>query len=741
MIGRVVGQRFRVESVIGSGGMSVVYRATDLSLDRSVAIKMLIPRLAANTTAVSRFQYEGKAMSKLSHDNIVRVFEFGVLDEDIPYLVLELLSGTVLSKILQHRHHLSVEDTVLVAHQIASALSYAHSQGIVHRDMKPSNVLIMDSAGNMGPVKVIDFGIAKMLTESTGQGLTATGEICGSPLYMSPEQCKGLQVDYRSDIYSLGCILYECLTGFTPFNGQTALITMRLHDSEAPLTLKEATLGGSFPDAMEHIVARCLAKRPEDRYQSADELQMDLDRVIGGATAINQMSRREVQVNPMFGNDMRMLHSVTAKETSKREVSVGKLKTPLLMLLSVAVGAAGMAAWTHMQKSSPVAPPSVALAPVAPPAKVQKPPDPPLEDSVSAAIKEGDKVIDDTWAGRKDVLFAEPPLHVSEKGLKQLSEHHLLEIANFTNSEFNDSEMPLLSKLTTLRSVILNKCSVTGKGVESLEFLPNLRQLLAQNIMFTAPQLQHLNLGLQDLQLSYDSKKANIKVKDPTVSVHPLLRLNRLHRLILNGYKLPDASVEDLLQMKNLERLDVRGTRLSHSACKLLVSGLPHCAVDSRLSPEDGLYFAMSNVANVTDARKQLHDPRMRFVRNVQMANDLFERDDLKAIANDDNLVILNLGNRKEILDSDLGLLSPSIRDLDLSDTKITDRGVATLKRLKNLHRLMLRKCPKITDDALRLLSEHNSLELLNIQDNHKLSQKAIEKFLHACPNCAVWTN
>ena len=209
----------------------------------------------------------------------MRVSDFGIYDEKMPFMVMEFLAGTPLSEVLTHGA-LPADDTLQIALQLCDALEHAHEKGIFHRDLKPSNILVADGITNK--IKIIDFGIATLTAEDNRMHLTKTGEVFGSPLYMSPEQCAGLKADNRSDIYALGCIIYECLTGAPPHVGDTALITMMKHQQDVPLSLKQASLGREFPRGLENIVVKTLAKAPEQRYQTIAVLRHDLQAVRDG---------------------------------------------------------------------------------------------------------------------------------------------------------------------------------------------------------------------------------------------------------------------------------------------------------------------------------------------------------------------------------------------------------------------------------------------------------------------------
>lgn len=270
MPGAIIDQKYQVISVLGSGGMGSVYQVKQTGLGKTFALKVLDAHNQSGV-AVRRFQQEAKTAASLRHPNLVEVHDFGVFGDSQPYLVMEYVDGESLDKHLKATRTLPIDYVVALAIQVGFALMYAHEQGVVHRDIKPGNIIALhpNVLPTEGAVKVVDFGIAKLMQSEDGQiqELTRTGEIFGSPMYMSPEQCRGTAVDQRTDIYSLGCVLYECLTGLPPFVGDTAMSTMVKRLTHEPASLKDATIGLDFPPSLEAIIRKMLAMEPEDRFQ------------------------------------------------------------------------------------------------------------------------------------------------------------------------------------------------------------------------------------------------------------------------------------------------------------------------------------------------------------------------------------------------------------------------------------------------------------------------------------------
>ena len=264
--------RYRIMRKLGAGGMADVYLAEDQELGRRVAIKILNDRHANDDQFIERFRREAKNAAALNHPNIVSIYDRGNA-EDTYYIAMEFLDGRSLKELIVGRGAAPINVAIEYARQILSALRFAHRHGIVHRDIKPHNVLV----DGEGRVKVTDFGIARAGTSQ----MTETGSIVGTAQYLSPEQARGGEVDPRSDLYSLGVVLHELLTGKTPFDGETPVEIAMKHLSTPPKP--PSKLRPDIPPELDKVVLRALAKSPDDRYQSADEMEADLERVARGA--------------------------------------------------------------------------------------------------------------------------------------------------------------------------------------------------------------------------------------------------------------------------------------------------------------------------------------------------------------------------------------------------------------------------------------------------------------------------
>ncbi|MFN2543048.1 MAG: Stk1 family PASTA domain-containing Ser/Thr kinase, partial [Actinomycetota bacterium] len=271
--GPVLGGRYQLEETLGEGGMAKVYRGTDRVLGRTVAIKVLSPNYARDQNFVQRFRREAQAAARMNHPGVVSVYDTGS-DDGTHYIVMEHVQGRTLAQILRAEGHLLPERAAEIAEAVAAALSFAHAQGIVHRDIKPANIMITPA----GEVKVMDFGIAR--ATASGDTLTQTATVLGTATYLSPEQAQGEPVDGRSDIYSLGVVLYEMLAGQPPFAGDSPVAVAYKHVREDPAL--PTRVNPSVPKGLEAVAMKALAKNPANRYQSAEEMRADLARVRHG---------------------------------------------------------------------------------------------------------------------------------------------------------------------------------------------------------------------------------------------------------------------------------------------------------------------------------------------------------------------------------------------------------------------------------------------------------------------------
>lgn len=317
--GKVIDNRYELLTLIGQGGMSVVYKANDKKLTKTVAVKLLLPHLVSNPISFQRFQQEERAASSLSHSNIVAIHDFGATESQEPYIVMDFLDGTPLNDAIKMLRVLPVERSVLIFIQIADAIQHAHANNVLHRDLKPSNVILLHHGIQNDQVKLVDFGIAKLMPQDGGESLhlTKTGEVFGSPFYMSPEQCRGEKLDCRSDIYSAGCLMYEVLVGKPPIAGANLMETLYKQLNEIPVSLSVACPERQIPQKLEAIIFKSLHKEQSMRYQTMADLKTDLESLLneieaGWLTRVKlKCQLLQLKVAPFVGREKKLL-AITA---------------------------------------------------------------------------------------------------------------------------------------------------------------------------------------------------------------------------------------------------------------------------------------------------------------------------------------------------------------------------------------------------------------------------------------------
>jgi serine/threonine protein kinase len=357
--GTIFEGRFEILSVLGVGGVGEVYKARHVHMNKTVAIKVLRPSLVSDKSDLQRFKQEASTASNLTHPNIVSIYDFGIAADGNAYLVMEYLDGCDLDDLIEQRGHLDLDLFLGVFSQVCDALQHAHKNGVVHRDIKPSNIMLIDSDDGSIGVKIVDFGLAKLTAQEFEQHLTRPGVAMGTPMYMSPEQCRGGPLDHRTDIYSLGCVMYAALTGSVPFLGDSAMNTLSKHLLESPPRFSVTAPQLNLPATLERVILTTLAKDPGARQQSMTELSEQL------TSAILQLTGPLPAVAPQavsltFKAPTSSVDNVARREPNKiREMARASnekstLSFPAVMLCLVLLVTVGVAVvWHSFRHRSP----------------------------------------------------------------------------------------------------------------------------------------------------------------------------------------------------------------------------------------------------------------------------------------------------------------------------------------------------------------------------------------------------
>ncbi|CAN5691487.1 hypothetical protein BH10CYA1_BH10CYA1_04260 [soil metagenome] len=546
----IVGNQYRIEEKIGDGGMGTVYRCMDLVLRRTVAIKFLHPHLVGTSKWLMRFQQEATAIGRLHHPNVIRIHHF-CAEAEPPFIVMDFVEGKPLSEVLAAEGSMSLKRCVVLMTQVAAGLAHAHEMGVVHRDLKPSNIVIL--ANNS--VQILDFGIAKLEEGDTQSAikLTQTGEVFGSPAYMSSEQCLGKRVNAQSDQYSFGCIIYECLTGSPPFGGNSPVEVMMKHVSESPPSLREASLGKLFPEELELFVQKLLAKQPENRF---DSIQV-------AANTLVEIGRSGRQFEKVEAPRTALKSSITIKHAAFSLLGVFVVGISILLIINLSE--------TSEQK----------LSPRNIPASVQTVSQ---EDQFTVRANQG--LIQEVKAlamRNPNALQFGPPRQTAISGLAlQVIPTYLPKIRtlDLTRCEISDEGLENLNSLKQLRSLFLNFTKITNVGLKKLNKTPELVELhiagtdigdegMKELVKF--PNLRAVNVALVDRLTPHGIKTLASTHRLRVLFLNELdirgasaeLAKNPLVELTLDGCNFNDSDIENISRIKTITGLSLSKTDIT----------------------------------------------------------------------------------------------------------------------------------------------------------------------------------
>ncbi|HEY9679352.1 MAG TPA: protein kinase [Drouetiella sp.] len=541
--GIILHERYEVLSHLDAGGMGIIYKVRHIHLAKEYALKTL-KTSDASSTALRRFQQEAKVLAKFEHPNIVAVADFGVLEDGMPFLVMELLQGQTLDEYVKTKGALPLNQALPIFVQLCDGLAYAHEKGVIHRDIKPSNVMLLksDKPTDEARVKLLDFGIVKFNVGETDsvQSITKTGEIFGSPLYMSPEQCMGEPLDRRSDIYSLGCLFFECLTGSPPFTSDNSLSTMMKHRNELPPSLKSASLGQEFPEQIEFVIGKMLAKEPEQRFSTLTEVAEQLQ-----STQVSHVS-----------NNKRLAPPAVSKATTK------KYSAALVVSVSVALVVCAIGGVFLLKPGLTGAPQSEDQKPA--PAPVVKMNQKEFESSVKGGLNK-------TESEKKD-----DQLQIQEK-ISQLESTRI----EFNDKTFTAYEISLIAR-SPVKGLSLLSCQLQNPDMSQLT---NLTELRLARTEITQEDLKDICTLHKLISLAIWASDSQVK------DLSPLTKLTKLQRLDLSHSQVSDEVVKKVAPFPYLTNLYINDCpRITDASLKSLEkSTLSRISLAQTAITDDGL--------------------------------------------------------------------------------------------------------------------------------------------------------
>lgn len=674
--------RYQPKVKLGAGASGTVYLSRDRLLGKKVAVKIL-NQLDANQ--LMAFQEEAKITSRLQHPNIISILDFGPTESGIPYMVLEYVErAESLEKLIERNGLLDTIFALQIFKAVSDALAHAHNARVYHRDLKPSNVLLAISDEDELIVKLIDFGVAKVRFDSQESTAAQSRTLAGTPFYMPPEIAEGARFDERSEIYSLGCLMFEALTGRPPFAGQTALETIAMHANQERPSLTSVT-GQEYSRGIEKLVATCLKREPSERYSSARAVAASIDTLIG-----NDLSTTRTQF-------------LIATNSKKRSAPPHLVRLSIVTAIFICLGALGFAS---------VFPPTISKK--AKENKTTKASKKSQSPSIKKLSKSSYKAIErkgiERWFdinGSKQSWVAKRPL--SDDELQYLVLKHRGDIKNLElvsgsekitsvgwsaiatlnlrslripQSTIKDEDVFKIAKMPELRQIDLSETDITDKAIESFEntSIEDLNLRLCTNItdnsgpsLESAKQLRYLDLS-------------QTQIGDETVKKVAALNLEYLS---VPNCNITDASLESLGRTKSLTALSLDATPITEKGVACLKNlDLEKLSVDSCRSFDDAC------LNTVID-----NHPNLRY---LTISNTRVTAKSVRRIAELKKLQGLNLASLS-LNDEDIKPLVSSLHvsSLDLAENAITDRSLSELAAMKSLKKLQLSGCNSVSKAAV----------------------------------------
>ncbi len=658
--GRKLVGNYEFLEFIGSGGMGVIYKARHPVLKRLVAVKMLHSHLM-NEMIVKRFQHEAQAVSSLSHANIIAVHDFGLSEHGQPYMVMDFIDGKPLSEVLK-QGPMGLVPVINIAIQIAEGLQHAHEHGVLHRDLKPSNIMVTDADCDFPEAKIVDFGIAKIM-ETNSTRVTQTGELIGTPQYMSPEQCRGGELDARSDVYALGCVMFEAITGKPPFSGESMVSVIVDQISKPARSLGEVRPDIQFPLELEDLIAKTLTKEPVDRFQSMNAFlqeAIEVQKIVAQREKRKKTMWRFLKLN----RDQRhlLLLSIAASFT----------------LIGVASSAVLMVKTVQHEALKKLPPPASAV-----PLLVNRPPEGVPEDVVRQIAKDrvdlfayvDRNLIDDEMLKRflyKDIGLKVLNLRdskITDEGLLYVARQQGLRQLHLANTKITDKGLRTLQDLKWLNELNVDKTLITSSGMEYLSKLPNLIYL---SISWTKVD----NAGLEQLSNSHLLKLHLRGNKIDAKSLQLVSQIKSLELLNVAECKnIPDSAYAQLAKLAKLQTLWLESTDTSDST-------IPYINKIKTLTE-----LELVDTSVTINGVKQL--AKLPNLVHLKYRGQPIDPSWVTVLARFPRLILLGFSSTN-IDDATLAAIArqmPKVENIDLENCKsVTDAGLASIRKLKRLY-------------------------------------------------------
>ncbi len=686
-IGNKLADQYEFISVIATGGMGVIYEAKHLALGQKVAIKMMqTGRL--DDAHVKRFKREAESLTALDHVNIIHVRDYGLTENGQPYMVLDFIDGLSLSEMIYQLGSIPLGTALSIFVQAADALVHAHERGVLHRDLKPGNIMVAESANQQPSVKLIDFGIAKVLTDESEKGLTQTGEVLGSPAYMSPEQTTGMKLDQRTDVYSLGCVMFEALTGTPPFQGATALdVIFQQINSKAPSLTDRST--DEFPTSLRQIVSQALQKDPDKRFQSMAEMR---DQLVG--VEIPKPGTKPSQ----GGKDQ------TPKSTT-RQMSQAVLWCCVILFVFTIL-TSGFLIWQQEQAKH-----AFEQAKILEEKAVQE---------NNAQKLQADQNLNANDLAREYIRRnrAHPnpdePRHVRLRG-EPCTDKALDEFGTGrADSDWIDIEESYVKGpgLAYLIRYPVNNLSLNGSSVSDRVFLELIHMPYLAELQIDSSEIT--NAGLKQL---VGTKLRRISVRSDKITDEGMGNIADIRTLNTvqcgRNWLITDLGYAHLKKLPLLKSLDVQENRVTEKSASVIaqLKGLDNINLQNTTITDAGLK-EVSTLPKLTSIGltecKNISPASLKYLckipklRKVDLDDNLFLKDeDLDFVRRCPALTELNLSGTG-VSDAGMELIAKSgISDLLIEHTIVTDRGLMILAKDKNLRTLKVTEGP-ITEAGIK---------------------------------------